>query len=489
MASSLPPTSEDDAAQPVAQTGKAVQIVVAEVVVAKLAADVAARTPGVARLEPGVGGVLTQFGRWGREQVTGVPELPHEGVRAQLDAGGARVYLDVVTEGTWSTHLVAHRLRDAVADAIPRLLGVSVVEVGVTVLSIDTAAGLTVHTSDGEHHDEVNAARTGSGIDQDPETIPGRTGTGHHRSAEPPTHGLGNRAASSPARQPRRCLTRTPRHRRAPPGERPNKSWRRSWRRSTVCAWPPGCPTPPPDTDLRPAVLGRARGHRGPHRGRHRRDRDRGTADTASGRCRGSRPRRAPRHRVERRADPAGRRRPRPRPPARPLDHVRGVDHWRGRPGAVRFGPGAVSSWSTVDGHDLRGRGPMVIRLGPIHLACCEGGSRTMSTPTSSTSASSGSTSAGPAASGSSSSPQVATTASAVPAPGQGLETAHGKTTIADTVVSKIAGLAAREVHGVHGMGGGAARSARSAIGFRGPGPARVRAWPSRSASARPRST
>lgn len=34
-----------------------------------------------------------------------------------------------------------------------------------------------------------------------------------------------------------------------------------------------------------------------------------------------------------------------------------------------------------------------------------------------------------------------------------------GRTTIADTVVSKIAGIAAREVSGVHALGGGAARA------------------------------
>lgn len=35
----------------------------------------------------------------------------------------------------------------------------------------------------------------------------------------------------------------------------------------------------------------------------------------------------------------------------------------------------------------------------------------------------------------------------------------HGRTTIADTVVAKIAGIAVREVHGVHDLGGGAARA------------------------------
>ncbi len=42
------------------------------------------------------------------------------------------------------------------------------------------------------------------------------------------------------------------------------------------------------------------------------------------------------------------------------------------------------------------------------------------------------------------------------------LVTAQGKTTIADTVVAKIAGIATREVSGVHALGGGAARAVGS---------------------------
>ncbi|WP_432513216.1 Asp23/Gls24 family envelope stress response protein [Kineococcus sp. SYSU DK001] len=40
-----------------------------------------------------------------------------------------------------------------------------------------------------------------------------------------------------------------------------------------------------------------------------------------------------------------------------------------------------------------------------------------------------------------------------------GLVSDHGATTIADTVVSKIAGIAARDVSGVFALGGGAARA------------------------------
>jgi uncharacterized alkaline shock family protein YloU len=61
-----------------------------------------------------------------------------------------------------------------------------------------------------------------------------------------------------------------------------------------------------------------------------------------------------------------------------------------------------------------------------------------------------------PSTTQSSASEEVSTTSSNVPSK---LQTSQGKTTIADSVVQKIAGVSAGEVSGVHALGGGAART------------------------------
>ena len=52
----------------------------------------------------------------------------------------------------------------------------------------------------------------------------------------------------------------------------------------------------------------------------------------------------------------------------------------------------------------------------------------------------------------------ASTPAKDIASPSKTLVSSHGKTTIADTVVSKIAGIAAKEVHGVYSLGGSASR-------------------------------
>ncbi len=56
------------------------------------------------------------------------------------------------------------------------------------------------------------------------------------------------------------------------------------------------------------------------------------------------------------------------------------------------------------------------------------------------------------------STPAVSASPAVTPSSENALTSSHGKTTIADTVVSKIAGLAAREVAGVYALGGATSR-------------------------------
>jgi uncharacterized alkaline shock family protein YloU len=56
-------------------------------------------------------------------------------------------------------------------------------------------------------------------------------------------------------------------------------------------------------------------------------------------------------------------------------------------------------------------------------------------------------------------SPEQATPSPATPSPATPLATSQGTTTVADSVVQKIAGLATREINGVHDLGGGASRA------------------------------
>ncbi|MDQ3615774.1 MAG: Asp23/Gls24 family envelope stress response protein [Actinomycetota bacterium] len=51
------------------------------------------------------------------------------------------------------------------------------------------------------------------------------------------------------------------------------------------------------------------------------------------------------------------------------------------------------------------------------------------------------------------------TTSSSSPSASSALVTQHGRTTITDAVVSKIAGISTRDVTGVYALGGGAARA------------------------------
>lgn len=94
-----------------------------------------------------------------------------------------------------------------------------------------------------------------------------------------------------------------------------------------------------------------------------------------------------------------------------------------------------------------------------------------------SSSAAAGSTGSGNAPTGKSESNTVAEPHSGATPARLADDTSHGKTTIAASVVQKIAGIAAREIAGVHAMGGGVSRAfgaLRERIPGGGSGPSNV---------------
>ena len=154
---SAPPTTSPTAIPAVVVTEVvATEVVVSKVVLGKLAAYTARHTDGVARLEPGVAEMVSQLGRWGREQATGRPELPHEGVHVQSRHDGVHVHLDIATAGRFRAADVAHRLRDAVAAHLTRAAGVVVAAVTVTVLDVDFDDGLLTDAPEPRHRSEYD---------------------------------------------------------------------------------------------------------------------------------------------------------------------------------------------------------------------------------------------------------------------------------------------------------------------------------------------
>ncbi|TVT21382.1 Asp23/Gls24 family envelope stress response protein [Amycolatopsis acidiphila] len=117
-----------------------IEWVVEEPVVAAVAADAARRTPGVARLEAGVGGLVRAWGRAKWQQVKGITPAPAEGVLVELGGDAVRVRLSIATSGDAQAAAVARAVQHAVYRAVTRDTGLAVDEVSVTVLDIEPVA-------------------------------------------------------------------------------------------------------------------------------------------------------------------------------------------------------------------------------------------------------------------------------------------------------------------------------------------------------------
>ncbi|WP_084524112.1 Asp23/Gls24 family envelope stress response protein [Nocardia inohanensis] len=117
------------------------EIVVADAVIAGVAARAAAAVPGVARLEPGLRGLVTGWARAGKQLLGGSESVASEGVRvARTAAGGLAVQVDVSLTADCRAAVVGAGIQQAVRRAVPQQTGVTVDEVSVTILDIEPGA-------------------------------------------------------------------------------------------------------------------------------------------------------------------------------------------------------------------------------------------------------------------------------------------------------------------------------------------------------------
>ncbi|MER7660074.1 Asp23/Gls24 family envelope stress response protein [Streptomyces sp. NPDC096193] len=116
------------------------QWVMAEPVIAAVAAHAAGGVAGVVRLEPGLTGLASQVARSARQKINGLAPAPTEGVRVRTDRSAEPpvvfIAVDLVTsaqdQAAAMAYAVQREVTRAVADATgltPRSVGVSITDI------------------------------------------------------------------------------------------------------------------------------------------------------------------------------------------------------------------------------------------------------------------------------------------------------------------------------------------------------------------------
>jgi uncharacterized alkaline shock family protein YloU len=118
----------DAAAQPISER------IVAESVIAALAADAALRTPGVVRLEPGLAGLLR------RVTSVGGRLTRTAGVRVHYDGDIPVIHLDLVISGDRQAAAIGVATQRAVADSVIANTDLPVPVVTVSILDIEVGS-------------------------------------------------------------------------------------------------------------------------------------------------------------------------------------------------------------------------------------------------------------------------------------------------------------------------------------------------------------
>lgn len=113
------------------------ECVVGSSVVAAVAVHAAVAVPGVLRVEPGLAGLVGSVVRTARQRIKGLEPAPTEGARVEfVRADTVRVEVDVVISGQDQATAVGRALQRAVAGAVSEATGLTVAEVGVSVIDI-----------------------------------------------------------------------------------------------------------------------------------------------------------------------------------------------------------------------------------------------------------------------------------------------------------------------------------------------------------------
>ncbi|MFD3743335.1 Asp23/Gls24 family envelope stress response protein [Nocardia sp. NPDC058633] len=113
------------------------ELIVGDAVIAGVAARAAILVPGVARLEPGVLGLVGHLARTGRQLWIGQEPVPSAGVRIRRAGGLLAIQVDLALTASGHVGEVGRAVQEAVAGAVTEQTGADVDEVTVWVLDIE----------------------------------------------------------------------------------------------------------------------------------------------------------------------------------------------------------------------------------------------------------------------------------------------------------------------------------------------------------------
>jgi uncharacterized alkaline shock family protein YloU len=116
-----------------------VEYVIADPVIAGVAARAAITTPGVVRLEPGLRGLVTAWTRAARQRWKGLDPAPADGVRVRTTDGRVSVHVDLVTTSADQAAAVGRAVQRAVGRFVTAQTGLVVDEVSVSIMDIEPA--------------------------------------------------------------------------------------------------------------------------------------------------------------------------------------------------------------------------------------------------------------------------------------------------------------------------------------------------------------